>query len=280
MVSDPVVLVTGAGGQVGQALRSVLAAATFLTHAQLDVTERDQVESATADIDVVVHLAALTNVDLCERQPDLAYDVNSEGTRLVAEAVRGRARLIYVSTDYVFDGNKTGAYEESDKPGPINHYGRSKLEGEFHVLKERRNLVIRTSWVYGQGSNFVTAILSRARRGDELRVVGDQRGRPTHARDLAVAIAALVRSPCSDILHFAGGGAACNRAEWAQACVEMAGVDAAVHVVDSDAYANESSEPVAPRPKNTVLALRRANELGLHVRDWRQSLQEYLETQP
>ena len=188
MGTDPAVLVTGAGGQVGQALRRELPSARFLPHSELDVMVPSAVHEAAQGVDVIVHLAALTDVDACERDPKAADAVNSLGTRNVAEAAEETgARVIYVSTNYVFDGTKAEEYAEEDRPAPLNAYGRSKLAGEAEVRGRGRHLVVRTSWVFGGERNFVKTILEAAKRRGDVDVVDDQMGRPTWHRDLGGA---------------------------------------------------------------------------------------------
>lgn len=274
-----VVLVTGAGGQVGTALRARLESARFLGRAELDVTDQKAVRTAARGADLVVHLAAMTNVDECEARPDAAFAVNADGTRHVAETVAAAgARMVYVSTDYVFDGEKAGEYDEADSPRPINVYGKSKLEGERHVAAGEANLTVRTSWVFGQGRNFVRTILGAAGRGDPLRVVADQRGRPTWAEDLAAALAFLLVAPIAGIIQVAGGGPPCTWADLAEVALEAAGSSARVERIDWETYARTAGRIVAPRPRNSALSLARAAAHGVPLGDWRKSVRHYVGT--
>ena len=274
-----VVLVTGAGGQVGTALRARLEPARFLDRSDLDVTDQEAVRTAARGADVIVHLAAMTNVDECEARPDEAFAVNADGTRHVAEAAAAEgARMVYVSTDYVFDGEKAREYEEADSPRPINVYGKSKLEGERHVATGQANLTVRTSWVFGQGKNFVRTILGAAGRADPLRVVEDQRGRPTWAEDLAAALTYLVDVPMAGTLHVAGGGPPCTWADLAEVALETAGSSARVERIDSETYASTAGRIVAPRPRNSALSLARAVAHGVPLSDWRRSVRRYVGT--
>lgn len=250
-----------------------------MKRAELDVTDSLAVERAVRDVDVVVHLGALTNVDRCEAEPELAYSINADGTRNVAVAADGvGARVIYLSTDYVFDGTKAGEYTEEDEPAPINQYGRSKLEGERHVASVEGNLIVRTSWVFGEGRNFIRTILGAARDRDVLQVVGDQRGRPTYAGDLARALAALVVAPISGIVHIAGDGAPCSWAELAEAALAAAESHTRVDAIDSDTYRATADRLIAPRPPNSTLSLEKATRLGLPLFDWRDSARSYVQT--
>ena len=264
MGSDPVVCVTGAGGQVGRALRRCLPGARFLDRSALDVCDADAVCSLLAGCDIVINTAAMTDVDGCEREPEAAWAVNEGGAINVAAAVR---RVIQLSTDYVFDGSKPGEYTEHDSPAPINVYGHSKLAGERAVLAHPAGLVVRTSWVFGEGRNFIRSILAADRAGRELRVVSDQRGRPTAADDLAVALAQLAGGSETGIVHVAGDGPPCSWADLADVVVGRP-----VERISSEQFA-----ALAPRPRNSVLSLEKARSLGVPLTDWHGSVKRYAE---
>jgi dTDP-4-dehydrorhamnose reductase len=276
--SDPVVLVTGGGGQVGRALRRELPSARSLSRAELDVTDRGAVIEAAKGVDVIVHLAALTDVDACERDPKVADSVNAVGTRNVVVAAEDvGARIVYLSTNHVFDGTKEGEYVEDDPPRPVNAYGRSKLAGEDELPS--RGLVVRTSWVFGGGGerNFVRKVLEAASRDGDVPVVDDQMGRPTWSRDLASALAQLAREGTTGLLHVAGDGEPGTWADLAEATFAAAGVTANVRRVDTATYVRMSSDRVAPRPSNGVLSLDRARRAGVGLSDWRTSLVRHVE---
>src|SRR2546425_7246037 len=206
------ILVTGAKGQLGQELQRVLRGEEVIAADRPEYALTDPMlgeKVAAQRPDLVIHTAAYTDVDGCERNPEIAFAVNAQGTRRVAEgAAKANARLIYLSTDYVFDGKKTEPYTERDPVNPLNVYGRSKLAGEEEAVKGcRRTLVLRTSWLYGvHGNNFVKTMLRLAVVQPELRVVEDQRGSPTYARHLAQVIAGLIRSDVTGVIHAGGGG--------------------------------------------------------------------------
>ena len=263
MGSDPVVCVTGADGQLGRALRDHLPAARFLTREDLDVTDARAVGDALGGADLVVHCAAMTDVDGCERDPERAAVVNAGGSANVAQAA---GRVIMLSTDYVFDGSADHEYGEDDPTGPINVYGRSKLDGERAVLAAGPNLVVRTSWVFGDGRNFLRAIVGADRAGRELRVVDDQRGRPTWSGDLAEAVAFLAGRDDRGVLNVAGDG---EPASWAD-LAELAVGHRVARVTTAEWGA------AAPRPPRSVLALDRARRLGVPLRDWRESAKRYV----
>ncbi len=266
MGSDPRVLVTGAGGQVGTALRAHLARATFLDRAGLDVCDAAAVRAAFGRGDVVIHAAAMTDVDGCERDPDAALAVNATAT---GNVVATGARVILLSTDYVFDGRSTRAYAEDDPTGPLSAYGRSKLAAERAALAQPGNLVVRTAWVYGSGRNFIRSIRAAERAGRPLRVVDDQRGRPTWADDLARALAHLVGAGTTGILHVTGDGEPCTWADLAELVVG--------HPVERISSAQLAAP--APRPQSSVLDLHRAHALGVPLADWHRSVQRYLEAE-
>ena len=256
---------TGAGGQVGLALREWLPGACYLGRADLDITDPGAVARVVPRAAVVINCAAITDVDGCERDPQAADRVNAAGAANVAAA---GARVIQLSTEYVFDGELEREYREDDEPRPRSAYGRSKLAGERAVLAAGPNLVVRTSWVYGEGRNFLRAIQAADRAGRELRVVDDQWGRPTWARDLARALAGLaVADGPAGIVHFAGDGEPCTWADLAELAVGRP-----VLRISTD----EWGAP-APRPRRAVLALDQARSMGLPLTDWRTSVASYLE---
>jgi dTDP-4-dehydrorhamnose reductase len=223
--------------------------------------------------DVVIHAAAYTDVDGAEAHPDRAFAVNASGSRHVAQgAAEAGARLIAVSTDYVYDGAKDGPYREDDPVAPLGLYGASKLEGEREILKAKPDAVIlRTAWLYGEGKNFVETILRLARERDELRIVDDQRGSPTAVADLATVIAALLQTPCAGVYHAVNAGA-CSWYEFAREILRLAGIDRRVVPI-------RSSELVRPakRPANSVLDCGKLAALGLTLRPWQDALRAYLQ---
>ena len=268
-------LVTGAGGQVGRALRAFLPRADYRMRRELNVTDEAAVERALEGVDVVVHAAAMTNVDACEARPGEAWAVNERGTRNIATAAHARgAKVVYLSTDYVFPGDDP-PYEEDDQTRPVNVYGLTKDVAEGHLDLER-DLVVRTSWVFGGERNFVREIVEAARSGVP-RVVDDQAGRPTAAADLARALAHVVYGEgIVGRLHVAGDGAPCSRADLADEALARAGIDVRVARIDSASYAASTGGCVAPRPPDTTLELERARRCGVPLVDWRTSLDGYV----
>lgn len=250
------VLITGAGGQVGTELVDVFSAGGHtvagFTHAGLDITNRDAVRASVAEFhpEAIVHSAAWTAVDACEGDPDRAFAVNAMGTRFIAEAARFvGAPVLYISTDYVFDGLKDSPYVEWDEPNPQSVYGKSKLAGEREL--DDGSTVIRTSWVCGfHGPNMVKTILRLAAEHETLSFVDDQRGCPTFADDLAVKILELVEGRHTGIFHVTNQGSV-TWYEFAQAVLIATGGDPQ-RVLPISTADLQPPRP-APRPANSVL---------------------------
>jgi dTDP-4-dehydrorhamnose reductase len=273
------ILLTGANGQLGYELQRALMGEDVITANQPDyelTAPALTAKIAATRPDLVIHAAGYTDVDGCERDPETAFQVNAQGTRRVAEgAAKANARLIYISTDYVYDGKKTEPYTERDPVNPLNVYGRSKLLGEQEALAVcPEMLIIRTSWLYGvYGKNFVKTILQLAGTQPEIRVVNDQRGSPTYARDLAGAIARLIRRDVRGLVH-AGGEGNCTWYEFAVAIIQEAG-NACKLVPISTA----ESGRLAVRPSYSVLSTALLREYGLGLLPWRAGLQRFIADQ-
>lgn len=275
------VLVTGAGGQLGRDLVTAYDGheVVGLTHAELDVADEPAVWAAVRDHapDLVVHAAAWTDVDGCERDPDRAHRVNALGSWWVARACReADATMVLVSTDYVFDGTggardggEPTPYTEFDALAPLNAYGRSKAAAERLVRETlEAHHIVRTAWVCGaQGSNFVTTMLRVGRERGEARVVHDQVGSPTFTRDLAAAIVELSVSGRHGTWHRTNAGI-CSWYDLAAATYELAGMD-----VDLTRMSSDELDRDAPRPAYSVLSNRHAELAGLRpLSHWREGL--------
>ncbi len=269
------IVITGAQGQLGTDLRQTLRGhqLTALDLPTFDLTSPDCARTIVdADPEVVIHAGAYTDVDGAERNPGLAMTVNVEGTERVASAAaKAGARLIYISTDYVFDGQGTRPYVETDPTNPISVYGESKCLGEQRALTGCRNtLVIRTAWLYGHhGRNFVKTILQLAAERPCLKVVADQRGCPTFSEDLAGMIGSLVTHPAQGILHVTNEGD-CTWYEFASAIVKLSGRGVPVEPI----MTSEMPRP-AKRPAYSVLSADRLHQLGFRMPAWHDGLQRF-----
>lgn len=270
-------IVTGAGGMLGQDLVSAAVAAgaecIALTRAELDITDAAEVDGAvsSAGPDVVVNCAAWTDVDGAEGSLDAAVAVNGEGAGNVARAAhRAGAHTIQVSSDYVFDGSKQTPYLESDPVNPLSAYGQSKLMGEHAVAQAApsAHTIVRSSWLFGSHGNcFPATILRLARERDELMVVDDQVGCPTFTGHLATALLTLSEQRPLGVVHVAGAGQ-CSWYEFARQIVAEDSADVAV----MPCRASDMPRPARRPPYSVLRSERGAPELP----DWRHGLQAYL----
>jgi dTDP-4-dehydrorhamnose reductase len=276
----PRVLITGASGMLGSDLAPVLAGGGFEVSARprsdLDVTSPDQIGRAFRDVrpHIVVNCAAFTRVDACESDP-AAFAVNGDAVGLLAEACEEySARLVQISTDFVFDGAKSAPYTEADEPAPLSAYGRGKRAGEEAALRSPAALVVRASWLFGRGGwNFIEAILRQAEEGKpEIPVVDDQRGKPTATTDLARGILTLLLGGATGIFHFANRGEV-TWFEYASEILLLAG-HSGVRLKPTTTAA--LARP-APRPLYSVLDTSKFESLtGRTIRHFRDPLVEYL----
>lgn len=274
------VLVTGGHGQLGTELTLMLQKKGFETyglgHQELDITELDHVRKMFNEIkpDVVCHTAAYTAVDKAETDRDGAFLVNAIGTRNVAIAAEEiAAKLVYVSTDYVFNGEKEGAYSEFDFPSPLGVYGQSKYAGEQFVHDfHSKFFIARTSWVYGQyGGNFVKTMLKLAETHDQINVVNDQRGCPTYTKDLAEKIIELFQTDNYGVYHLSNSGS-CTWYEFAKAIFEIKGIDVKVNPCTSAEFPRPAKRPKNSEFEHVALRLNGFEE----VRPWNKSIEEFL----
>jgi dTDP-4-dehydrorhamnose reductase len=273
------IAITGANGQLGSALRAALPATHDLIALGHDSFELgspaavDQICASRADL--VIHPAAYTNVDGCARDPELAYRINTLGTRYVALAcARLGAPLVYVSTNEVFAGDAAQPYYEYDATGPINAYGRSKLAGEraVHELLDRF-YIVRVAWLFGGERNFVRTVLrlAEAPPPDGLRVVADEVGSPTYAPDAAAAIAQLIDTGYYGTYHIVNAGH-CSRYELALAALKAAGRSAMPVAPTALADYQRASTP----PPYTPLANQAAAALGISLRPWQEAVEAFV----
>jgi dTDP-4-dehydrorhamnose reductase len=288
-----VILLFGAGGQLGQELVALAAARrealTGLSSAQADIADREAVAQAMAAArpSLVVNAAAYTHVDRAECEPDRAWRSNAEGATVLAQACREAALpLVHLSTDYVFDGTKAGAYVETDPVRPLGVYGRTKAEGEDGVREQQpEHLILRTSWVYGPyGRNILKTVVRLAAEEDELRFVGDQRGCPTATADLAEAILRIAprlerREPLWGTYHLAGTGAT----TWHGFARHVVAAQAAATGRHPTVHAISTAErpTAAARPVNSELDSGLfARTFGFRAAPWREGVERAVRRLP
>jgi len=282
------ILVIGAKGMLGRDLVKILHS-TFHTHQdsnreilewdidEIDIREEkktvNQIESFRPEI--VINVAAYTDVDGCESNEEKAFAVNAEGMKHVAlGALRCRAKVVYLNTDYIFDGKKREPYLEDDAPHPLNVYGRSKWKGEQYVRELLKDvLIVRTQWLYGRyGNNFVTSILRQAREKKVLSIVNDQIGSPTYTVDLSEAISVLLQYDARGVFHIANSDL-CTWYTFGQAILKLSGMER-VKVIPISS--KELGRP-AIRPAYSVLHCQKLKQVtGMTLRPWSEALRDFL----
>ena len=280
------VLITGAAGMLGVDLcrtfverhHEVLPTDITGDVTRMDITDRESVRRVFEQLkpEFVVHSAAYTNVDGCESETETAYRVNAVGTWNVALAAREiGAPIVYISTDFVFDGEKGAPYTEYDVVNPLGCYGASKLAGEIHVRELcPMHYIVRTAWLYGDtGKNFPATMLRVAEERKELQIVADQIGTPTYTRDLADFVATLPELEQYGTYHASGNGA-CSWYEFAVKILELAGVtDVTVQPIKTDDWPSPTRRPIYSVLRNFNLEL-----LGRdNFRPWEQALTEWIQ---
>lgn len=274
------VLVTGATGQLGQDVCHVLSVKGIpyrgICSIDCDIRDQKAVEALFRQeaIEAVIHCAAYSKVDLAEEEPKLCYQTNVYGTSLIADACdRMGIYLLYISSDYVFDGSKTVEYETYDEKNPLSVYGKSKSEGEKIVLQNStQNAVLRTSWLFGPSqNNFVEAILRSAQKSKRIRVVSDQIGSPTYTKDLACLVAEMTMKKAAGIYHGTNEGA-CTWAQFANEILSLVKSDTVVEEIPSAQYPSR-----ALRPHNSQLSKTSLDKAGLsRLPLWKDGLVRYL----
>ena len=291
------VLITGAGGMLGTELSECLAGKCDVEGCGLYDAEHLNISYFKCDLtdfvssgeiirskkpEVIIHLAALTDVDYCEEHHDEAFLHNYEVVKnLIDVCNKVDSRLIFLSTDYVFSGEKTGEYAEADKTDPINFYGKTKLLAEQAITAEAKKAnIFRITWLYGEyGKCFPAAILKQAAKASDLRVVNDQFGRPNSATDIASFLAELIlkkkellRKFNGEVFHIGNEGSA-NWADFAEEVLSCAGLsDIKIERISSNQLTR-----LAARPKNSVLSLEKARSaLGMKLPNWRDAVGRYV----
>ncbi|WP_424935305.1 MULTISPECIES: sugar nucleotide-binding protein [Bacteria] len=279
------ILVLGAGGQLGTALRRLLGDATHVEYADratLDLTGPGLAGARRwRDYGVIVNAAAYTAVDLAETPEGRrdSWAANAEGpSRLAGIAAENGLTLVHVSSDYVFDGSTEGAHVEGEPFSPLGVYGQSKAAGDLAVATAPRHYILRTSWVIGEGKNFVRTMASLAERGVDPQVVDDQVGRLTFADEIARAISHLLTTEAPyGTYNVSGAGEPASWADIAREVYRLGGADPdRVSGISTEEYFAGATGPVAPRPRNSVLDLSAIEATGFRPRDFRAQLAEYL----
>ncbi len=275
------IVIVGAGGMLGRDVSEVLGerypSTVCATRDEIDITDywetRWELERLAAN--VVVNCAAFTDVDGCETETEKAFQVNAEGAGNLARAcAEVGARILHVSTDFVFDGNQQRPYREEDPTNPQSAYARSKLEGEQQVRAGNPDhVILRCAWLYGpHGRNFISAILGKAHAGQPVQVVTDQRGTPTYAHDLALAVDRILGTRVTGVVHFANSGV-CTRYEFAQEALRLAGLEAPLEPIRTA----ELQDRPAQRPAFSALDSGRFTEItGVLPRPWQETLVDYI----
>jgi len=280
------IIIIGANGRLGAALTRQYQRAFSVkafARSQLDLGKLDQIRSTLSEteFDLLVNCAALTNVDYCESHRDEAFLINAQAARLLAEICSAKsARMIDISTDYVFDGKQNTSYIEEDPPAPLSVYAESKLAGEEEVLRvSQNNLVVRLSWVFGPDKpSFIDHIIQRARENETVTAVADKFSSPTYTVDAVNWLRLAWENDAQGILHLCNSGA-CSWQEWAQYAIDVChdlGVPLKAERVGKLSLA-EMKNFVAQRPVYTVLSTAKFTSLtGVQPRHWREAIAEYI----
>jgi dTDP-4-dehydrorhamnose 3,5-epimerase len=278
-VDDSKILITGAGGQLGHALQEVYPNATATDSSDLDITDMGALkEFDWGNVEVVINAAAYTNVDGAETEEGraAAAAVNDKAVgNLASIAADKDLLLVHISTEYVFDGSN-GPHEEDEPLSPLSVYGKTKAAGDKNAASVPRYYIVRTSWVVGDGKNFVRTMLGLGQKGITPAVVADQIGRPTFTNVLADAIKFLIENKAEyGTYNVSNEGDAVSWADFTRAIFKEAGFDLTVSDTTTQAYFADKPE-AAKRPLNSLLDLSKIEALGYKPNDWRDDLHEYV----
>lgn len=274
------IIVTGCNGQLGHAVNNLYAGDNNYELintdvGELDITDIDKVMAFAREVKpyAIINCAAHTAVDACENEVDKAYRINAIGPRNLSIASREMgAKMMHISTDYVFDGKGTRPYREFDAVGPQGVYGVTKLAGENFVKEfADRYFIIRTAWLYGDGKNFVKAMLRKAETEDKVRVVKDQVGSPTSASELAKAVAYLLPTENYGLFHGTCEGD-CSWAEFAKEIFRLAGKSTAVEAITTEEYGAAAARPAYSILENYMFKL----TSDFMFADWHEAIEEYI----
>lgn len=275
-------LITGASGQLGSSLLQVLKSESFkaeictLDEKQLDICNLELAQGIITKEkpDIIINCSAYTDVDGCESNEALAHSVNTIGVENLTQCARlVGAKLVHISTDFVFDGNATHPYTENDQTAPLNIYGKTKLEGEKFALEYEKSFVFRTAWLYDRNKvNFVSTIEKLSKDRKEISVVTDQTGSPTFAEDLSRCILKLMLTENYGLYHCTNSGF-CSKYEFAKEIVRLSGNNCKVNPCLSDKFPSP-----AKRPEFSALNCSKLEKtLNINLRDWKTALKDYFE---
>ena len=274
------ILVTGVNGQLGHDVVKDLLhrghTPIGVDKEEMDLTNNEAISSyiQMCQPEAIIHCAAYTAVDAAESNEDLCFQVNAEATKVIAQEAKSLdIPMIYISTDYVFDGTKEGEYVETDIPNPINVYGASKLKGEQYVQELlEKYYIVRISWVFGEnGNNFIKTMLRLGSERDELNIIADQFGSPTSTADLAPLLGDMIETDKYGVYHATNEGF-CSWYEFAKEIFTVAGLDVKVNPITTDQYPT-----AAKRPMNSKMSKTKLVEKDFHaLPHWKISLMSYI----
>lgn len=292
MYRDSKLLITGANGQLGRAFREIIPDALFASRAELDLEwHADAIIAALERFnpDAIIHTAAYTNVDEAQILPQKAAKINGMATGTLVEYCRMHGiPIVYYSTDYVFNSSPADGHREEETPQPLSVYGVSKYLGELSIGAYEKGIAIRLSGVFGDGANFVRAMLRLSKERDVVSVVSDQVMRPTYAPDAARATLDLLRHYRRDgkwslpkIIHMQNSGIPVHWADYAKSIFFHTGTSTRVRRITFEEYAaSRGDKPTAPRPSNSVFNMALLDSLGFPLRSWEEALAEYCTSIP
>jgi len=283
------ILITGSSGMLGTDFVDLLKSRKAsldpnpevieAPHDALDITREDNVTAfiSSHTPDIIVNCAAFTNVDKCETEREAAFNVNALGPKYIAAAAKKYgARVIQISTDFVFDGNGNRPYTEEDRTNPLSEYGRTKLEGEKNIQSNCDSyLIVRTSWLFGHnGINFAAKMLELSEQHKELSIVTDETGSPTYTPDLAEALWILIKQKCEGIINVSNDGS-CSRYEWAEFIFETMGFKIKMNRIKSSEYVRPAKVPL----NSTLNCQKFITITGMKMRPWEETVESYLRKQ-
>lgn len=273
-------LITGADGQLGRALKEVYPNETYLGLEHLDISSHEELKKVdVSEVATIINAAGYTNVDEAETPHGFveAWKANSWGVANLAGVARAsEIALVHYSTDYVFKGDKDEPHTEDEPYSPVSIYGRSKAAGDMAATSVTKHYVLRTSWLIGDGKNFVRTMLNVGKDKKEVKVVADQYGRPTFTSELARATKYLVEKDAGyGVYNLSNDGDIVSWADLTKVIFEIAGYDCKVQEISFEEYA-KGREHVAPRPRHSAFDLSKIKSAGFTPHDWRTTLEEYI----